>query len=503
MSTTTTHSAELYSQYQSSMRRIADIRYSAAVLQWDQETYLPAKGAGFRGQQLATLTEIAHQEFTSDALGVLLQELSSRSDLDAEQQRNVALTLEDYNRNKKFSSAFVRQLSEVTNRSFHSWMEARKANSFSLFAGDLAELVKLKKEEAEILGYERHCYDAMLNDHDKGASVQLLNKVFDSIRQPLQSLLEQVQSRPQVNNSFLQQHFPKDKQWDFGMQLIRDMGYDLEAGRQDLSEHPFTTNFNCRDVRVTTRIDVNDLGNMVWSCIHEAGHALYEQGLPELQYGLPLGEPASYTIHESQSRLWENHVGRSLAWCQHYLPVLQQYFPDQLQALDAGAFYKGINQVTPSLIRTEADELTYHFHVMIRYELEKALMENSITTADIPSFWNESYLRYMNVKVPDDRQGCLQDVHWSHGSFGYFPTYSLGSFYAAQLFAMAEKNIPGLEQQIQKGQMDSLLSWLRGQVHRYGRMYTSEDLCKKVTGETLNISYFLQYLQRKYGSIYA
>ena len=503
MSTTTTHSAELYSQYQSSMRRIADIRYSAAVLQWDQETYLPAKGAGFRGQQLATLTEIAHQEFTSDSMGVLLQELSSRADLDAEQQRNVALTLEDYIRNKKFSSAFVRRLTEVINRSFHSWMEARKANSFSLFAGDLAELVKLKKEEAEILGYERHCYDAMLNDHDKGASVQLLDKVFDSIRQPLQSLLEQVQSRPQVNNSFLQQHFPKDKQWDFGMQLIRDMGYDLEAGRQDLSEHPFTTNFNCRDVRVTTRIDVNDLGNMVWSCIHEAGHALYEQGLPELQYGLPLGEPASYTIHESQSRLWENHVGRSLAWCRHYLPVLQQYFPDQLQALDADAFYKGINQVSPSLIRTEADELTYHFHVMIRYELEKALMENSITTADIPSFWNESYLKYMNVKVPDDRQGCLQDVHWSHGSFGYFPTYSLGSFYAAQLFAMAEKNIPGLEQQIQKGQMDSLLSWLRGQVHRYGRMYTSEDLCKKVTGETLNISYFLQYLQRKYGSIYA
>lgn len=503
MSTTNIPSAELYSRYQSSMRRIADIRYSAAVLQWDQETYLPSKGAGFRGQQLATLTEIAHQEFTSDTLGALLQELSSRNDLDAEQQRNVALTLEDYNRNKKFSSAFVRQLTEVINRSFHSWMEARKANSFSLFAGDLAELVTLKKEEAEILGYERHSYDAMLNDHDKGASVQLLDKVFDTIRQPLQSLLAQVQSRPQVNNSFLQQHFPKDKQWDFGMQLIREMGYDLEAGRQDLSEHPFTTNFNCRDVRVTTRIDVNDLGNMVWSCIHEAGHALYEQGLPELQYGLPLGEPASYTIHESQSRLWENHVGRSLAWCQHYLPVLQQYFPEQLQSLDAMTFYKGINQVTPSLIRTEADELTYHFHVMIRYELEKALMENSITTADIPSFWNESYLRYMNVKVPDDRQGCLQDVHWSHGSFGYFPTYSLGSFYAAQLFAMAEKNIPGLEQQIQKGQMDSLLSWLRGQVHRYGRMYTSEDLCKKVTGETLNISYFLQYLQRKYGSIYA
>ncbi|WP_241237981.1 carboxypeptidase M32 [Pseudoflavitalea rhizosphaerae] len=500
---TSTNSAELYSQYQSAMRRIADIRYASAVLQWDQETYLPPKGAGFRGQQLATLSEIAHEEFTADKLGVLLQELSSRHDLDAEQQRNVALTMEDYNRNKKFTAAFVRHLTEVINKSYHSWIEARKANSFSVFAGDLAELVKLKKEEAEILGYQHHCYDALLNDYDKGSNVQLLDKTFDTIREPLKELLQKIQGRPQVNNSFLQQHFPKDKQWDFGMQLIRELGYDLEAGRQDISEHPFTTNFNSLDVRVTTRIDVNDLGNMVWSCIHEAGHAMYEQGLPELQYGLPLGEAASLTIHESQSRLWENHVGRSLAWCKHYLPVLQQYFPEQLQAVNAEQFYKGINQVTPSLIRTEADELTYHFHVMIRYELEKALLENTITTADIPTFWNERYMKYMNVKIPNDKLGCLQDVHWSHGSFGYFPTYSLGSFYAAQFFAMAEKSIPGLDIQIQKGETHPLLSWLREQVHRHGRMYNSEELCRKVTGETLNISYFLQYLQRKYGNIYA
>jgi carboxypeptidase Taq len=502
MTTTSANSAELYSQYQSAMRRIADIRYASAVLQWDQETYLPPKGAGFRGQQLATLSEIAHEEFTSDRLGILLQELSSRSNLDAEQQRNVALSLEDYNRHKKFTAAFVRHLTEVINKSFHSWMEARKANSFSIFAGDLAELVKLKKEEAETLGYQHHCYDALLNDYDKGSNVQLLDRTFDTIREPLKAMLQKIQSRPQVNNSFLQQHFPKDKQWDFGMQLIRELGYDMEAGRQDISEHPFTTNFNSRDVRVTTRIDVNDLGNMVWSCIHEAGHAMYEQGLPELQYGLPLGEAASLTIHESQSRLWENHVGRSMAWCQHYLPVLQQHFPEQLQGVNVTDFYKGINQVTPSLIRTEADELTYHFHVMIRYELEKALLENSITTADIPAFWNESYLKYMNVKVPDDRQGCLQDVHWSHGSFGYFPTYSLGSFYAAQFFSMAEKNIPGLQEQLQKGDTQALLSWLREQIHRYGRMHTSEELCKKVTGETLNINYFLQYLEHKYGSIY-
>jgi carboxypeptidase Taq len=238
--------------------------------------------------------------------------------LSAEEKRNVELTWQDYSKQKKFTSAFVRSLAEAVNKSFHSWMEARKANDFSLFANDLARLIELKRQEADMLGYEQHPYNALLDDHDKGATVQLLDGVFSAIQQPLKELLGKIAAQPPADDSFLQQRFDKDKQWQFGLQVVKELGYDMEAGRQDISEHPFTTNFNSQDVRITTRIDENDLSNMVWSCIHEAGHALYEQGLPLSEYGLPLSEPASYTIHESQSRLWENHVGRSRAFCERW-----------------------------------------------------------------------------------------------------------------------------------------------------------------------------------------
>jgi carboxypeptidase Taq len=499
---TNTAARSLYNEYVATMRTIADLRFAGAVLQWDQETYLPPKGAPIRGQQIATLSEIAHRYFTDEKLGARLQELSGSEHLSYEEKRNVALTWQDYSKQKKFPSSFVRTMAEAVNKSFHSWMEARKANNFSLFAGDLAKLVELKKQEADMLGYAHHPYDALLDDHDKGATVQLLDGVFHSIKQPLKDLLDKIMAQPPADDSFLQQHFDKDKQWQFGLQVVKELGYDMEAGRQDISEHPFTTNFNSQDVRITTRIDENDLSNMVWSFIHEAGHALYEQGLPADAYGLPLGEPASFTIHESQSRLWENHVGRSRAFCERWLPVLQQYFPKQLGHISVDQFYKGINKVQPSLIRTEADELTYHFHIMIRYELEKLLIEGAMSVHDIPSYWNSQYQQLMGVQVPGDKQGCLQDVHWSHGSFGYFPTYSLGSFYAAQFYTFANKAIPDLNAQIQQGNTQQLLQWLHKQVHEKGRRFTSEELCNHICGENLNINYFITYLLGKYKDIY-
>jgi carboxypeptidase Taq len=269
-----------------------------------------------------------------------------------------------------------------------------------------------------------------------------------------------------------------------------------------VSEHPFSTSFNSNDVRITTRIDENDFGNMTWSCIHEVGHALYEQGLPAGQYGLPLGEACSYSIHESQSRLWENNIGRSKVFWECYFPRLKTWFPHQLAHVSVDQFYKGINKVQPSLIRTEADEISYHFHVYIRYELEKKLIEGSLSTHDIPRFWNEAYKEYLGVTVPDDKQGCLQDVHWSHGSFGYFPTYSLGSFYAAQFFASAEAAIPDLQALSGRGDFTSLLQWLRNNIHANGRKYTSEELCSQITGKPLDISHFIDYAIKKYGLIY-
>ena len=484
------------------MQRIADVRHAGAVLQWDQETYLPAQGAHFRGQQISTLSELAHQLFIDDKLGQLLQELMSKDDLTATQKRNVELTLEDYTKAKKYSSLFVRQMAEQVAKTYHAWIEARRQNDFKPFSPHLQALVTLKKEESEILGYTHHPYNAHLNEYEKGATVHLLDKTFSALLPDLKALLDKIAAQPQVDDSFLKQLYPRQAQWDWGMYLVKALHFDFERGRQDVSEHPFSTSFNPNDVRITTRIDERDFGNMTWSCLHEAGHALYEQGLPPDQYGLPLGEPCSFSMHESQSRLWENHVGRGLSFWQHYYPHLQTHFPQQLGQNALFSFYRAINKVQPSLIRTEADEITYHFHVYIRYALEKGLLEGSLHTTDIPHFWNEQYKNLLNVTVPDAKQGCLQDVHWGHGSFGYFPTYSLGSFYAAQLFAQATITNPALETEIATGNLQPLLQWLRTHIHSQGRYYTSEELCRQVTGQPLKVQYFMQYLLQKFTPIY-
>lgn len=479
------------------MQRIADLRYASDLLQWDQETYLPSKGASFRGQQIATLSELSHEMFVEESLGNLLEDLMASNDLSFEEKRNVELTLEDHRRERKLPTSFVRKLTETINRSFHSWIEARKQNDFNFFKNDLQELVDLKLQEAEYIGYEQHPYDALITDYDRGASVQLIDKIFSDLSGPLKLVLDRCLNASQVDDAFLKQHFDRDAQWKFGLHLLRDLHFDFDAGRQDLSEHPFTTSFNALDVRVTTRIDENDFSNMTWSCIHELGHALYEQGLPASAYGLPLGQSASLTIHESQSRLWENHIGRSRSFCEKYLPLLKNYFPGLLDQVHSNEFYRAINKVSPSLIRTEADEVTYHFHVMIRYELEKKLLERQINASDIPAFWNEQYKTLLGVDVPNDKEGCLQDVHWSHGSFGYFPTYSLGSLYAAQFFAHASIAM--------RDELDtaSLLTWLRQNIHQKGRLYLNEELCQQATGETLQTGYFMNYLEKKYSGIYA
>jgi carboxypeptidase Taq len=413
-------------------------------------------------------------------------------------KRNIELTLEDYQKNKKYSSEFVRKLSDQVNKTFHAWIAAREQNSFPFFEKDLSLLIELKKQEADILGYKDHPYSALLNEFEKGATVQMLDPIFRELLPNLKKIVDRIMAGTQADSSFLYQHFPKQQQWEWGMYLIKELHFDFEAGRQDISEHPFSTSFSSNDVRITTRIAENDFGNMTWSCIHEVGHALYEQGLPLDQYGLPLGEACSYSIHESQSRLWENNVGRSFGFWQHYLPQLKKYFPEQFKDISLDQFYGSINKVQPSLIRTEADELTYHFHVFIRYELEKKLMDGSLMPKEIPGFWKEQYKKLLNVEVHSDKEGALQDVHWSHGSFGYFPTYSLGSFYAAQFFSSAEKEIPELRDQISQGEFSNLLSWLRKRIHNNGRMYTSEELCQKITGEPLQVNYFIGHILQKY-----
>ena len=497
------NTAALYTEYKTKMQKIADVKYAGAVLQWDQETYLPPKGNHFRGRQMATLSEIAHGHFTSEPMGELLNELNSKEDLSATQKRNVTLSFEDYNRHKKLPSQFVRQLNETATIAYHAWVKARNNNSFSAFQQPLHNVIELKKQEADMLSYEGHPYNALMNDYDKGLTVAAVDNIFSNLTPQLLALLGEIKNQPQVNDSFLHGHFDKDAQWKFGIQLLQQMGFDFEAGRQDLSIHPFTTSFNNNDVRVTTRIDESNFGSMVWSCIHEGGHAMYEQGLPAEEYGLPLSEYCSLSIHESQSRLWENCIGRGPYYWLHNFPLLQTFFPEQFGKLSADVFYKGINKVTASLIRTEADELTYHFHVMIRYEIEKMLIEGSISAKDIPTCWNEYYKKYLGVTVPDDKTGCLQDIHWAHGSFGYFATYSLGSMYAAQMYAALERENASLNKEIAGGDTSWVLHWLRKNLHQYGRMYNSQELCTNITGEPLNSKFFIDYATKKFTEIYA
>ena len=491
-----------YQEYKEKMQRIADIKYSSAVLQWDQETYLPPKGNDARGRQIATLNEISHQLFTEESNGNLFEELLQQKDLSELEKRNIELSFEDYNRSKKLPSSLIRKTSEAVNESFHAWIKARRENDFSVFQEPLQKVIDFKREEAELLGYNSHPYDALMNEYDRGLTVAFTDKLFNTLQPKLSALLDEIQKMQQVDNSFLHQHFDKQIQWDFGMEILKDLHFDFDAGRQDLSEHPFTTNFSSRDVRVTTRIDENDLANMTWSCIHEGGHALYEQGLPNDEYGLPLGEYCSLSIHESQSRLWENCVGRSLSFWKYKYPFLKTKFPEQLKNISPELFYAGINKVEPSLIRTEADELTYHFHVIIRYEIEKKLIEGSITAQQIPEIWNELYKKYLGVIVPDDKNGCLQDVHWSHGSFGYFATYSIGSLYAAQFFEYIKKESSGIISEMENGNTQKIWLWLKQHIYQYGRYYNSSDLCRKATGETLNADFFIRYAKEKYHNIY-
>jgi len=471
------------------------------VLQWDQETYMPEGAAEIRGRQLSTLSGAAHELFTNRAFGDLLKALGADTTLSARERSNVLNTLDDYTKRTCLDTAFVEKLSRTVSQSFNAWQKARQENNFKLFEPFLKELVVLKKEESQRMGYS-NVYNGMLDVHEKGVTVEMLDRLFDDVRRELVPFVQQIAAAPQVDNSALHRHYPKDAQWQFTLDILKNMGFDFRHGRQDLSTHPFTTSFGSLDVRVTTRVNENDLAEVIWSSIHEGGHALYEQGLPADDYGLPGAEAAGLGLHESQSRLWENNVGRSLTFWKNHYPLLQQRFGGQLGNVSLDAFYKAMNRVEPSLIRTNADELTYHFHVMIRYEIEKALVLDNVSVSELPALWNAKYKAYLGIDVPDAKHGILQDVHWSHGSLGYFPTYSIGSFYAAQLYHAATRQIANLGAEIEKGNNAPLLAWLRENIHQYGRQYTSDELCTRITGEGLNFAHFMAYAREKYSYIY-
>jgi len=491
-----------YDKLKNKLEKIADLNNTLSVLHWDQEVNLPENASAVRSRQLATLSGIVHERFTNNEMGDLLNELNSKNGLNERERANVNETFKAYEKQKKLPKVFVEKMSESISKAYFAWNKAKQASDFKLFENELKGLVELSVEKAELLGFEDHIYDALLDEYEPGLKVKEVNAIFEDVKNQLVEFVKKIAAKPQVKDDWLYKTYNKQIQWDFGIDLLTQMGYDFKCGRQDISSHPFTTSFGPSDVRVTTRIKENNFKEMTWSCIHEGGHALYEQGLLIDDYGLPTGEAISLGIHESQSRLYENNIGRSLPYWKFNYAKLQQLFPDNLNGVSVDNFYRSINKVQPSLIRTNADELTYHFHILIRFEIEKALIEGSIAVAELPEIWNEKYKQYLNITVPNDAEGVLQDIHWSHGSFGYFPTYSIGSFYAAQFFDKAKMDMPNLLEEIEQGKLLNLLNWLRENIHQYGKLYSADELCKKVTGNGLKFDHFMNYAKEKYSYIY-
>lgn len=507
------NSSSFLDSLKSKLTEIHHLRDAAALLSWDQETYMPAGGGQARAEQIATLQTLAHDKFVSAETEELLSlwidkstgqiQAHVQSELDDTSQALLQETWRDFSQAKKLPSSFVNRLQRECSLAQQVWTEARKNNDFKSFLPHLRTLLALKIEEAKYLGFVDSPYDPLLDRYEPGATAAQLKPLFAKLRERLVPLLQQVMnSSHKPDEGLLTQPFETEKQLEFGRMVLEKMGYQFERGRLDLSTHPFTTSFHPTDVRVTTRVHEKDLPSCLFSCIHEGGHGLYEQGLLPKYYGTPMAEPVSLGIHESQSRLWENCVGRSHPFWQHFYPLLQQTFPNQLGEVLFDDFFAAINKVKPSLVRVEADELTYNLHIMVRFEIELALIEGQLQVEDLPTAWNDKMKDYLGITPNRDVEGVLQDMHWSMGAFGYFPTYALGNLYASMIYDQALHDIPALEESIAQGSLLPLRDWLKENIHQYGRQFTSKELVHRVTGHSLSSEPFLSYLERKFSKLY-
>lgn len=496
---------EAINQLKEILAEVSDLHGASAILGWDQQTYMPRGGAETRGQQMATLDRLAHALFTRPEVGELLEVLMprvSQMEADSDEARLIMVTHRLYHKQVKVPAQLVGRIAEASAIAHESWMEARAASQFSRFQSDLERMLDLKREYAACFAPYEHIYDPLLDDYEPGMRTAEVQAIFNELR-PLQvELIRQISEQPQVDDSFLHQAFDEQKQWDFGVMMATQIGWDWQRGRLDKSPHPFTSNASMDDVRITTRIHPNFLNTALFSILHEAGHGFYELGIDRSLKRTPLATASSLAIHESQSRMWENLVGRSLPFWEYFYPKLQETFPSQLGNVDLIQFYKGINRVQPTLIRVEADEATYNLHIMLRLELEIALMEGSLAVKDLPEAWNERMQAYLGITPPNDALGVLQDIHWSMGLIGYFATYALGNLISAQLWEKANADIPGLEDHFRQGKFSALLEWLREHIHRHGAKYEPQELVQRVTGSKINISSYVHFLRQKFVNIY-
>jgi carboxypeptidase Taq len=488
------------------LQTINDLRGANNVLSWDQATYMPPGGAAARGRQLALLAGLEHERMTDPAIGRLLDALTPWADTqsaDSDVAALIRVTRRDYDRAMQVPNGFVQRLSEHTAKTYHVWESARPANDFEAVRPLLETTVELSRELAGFYSGYANPYDPLIDHAEDGMTVAAVRKLFAELRAGLVPLIDAIRNRPQLDDRCLKGRFPEEAQRAFGEKIARGFGYDFARGRQDKTAHPFMIKLGLGDVRITTRYREDDVSDGLFSTMHETGHAMYEQGVADGLDGTPLFGGTTNGVHESQSRLWENLVGRSRAFWRHWYAPLQQTFPNALRDVDVDTFYRAINKVEPSLIRTDADEVTYNLHVMLRFDLELALLEGTLAVADLPDAWRARIRDDLGVEPPDDRDGVLQDVHWYNGVVGgAFQSYTLGNIMSAQFFAAARRDLSDLDDQIGAAQFAPLRGWLTDRIYRHGRKFTAPEIVERATAEPLSIAPYLAYLNRKYGELY-
>ena len=492
-------------QLKTILAEVADLSAAAALLGWDQQVYMPSGSAEARGYQLGTVETLAHLKFVAPEVGELLDALQASAaqlDPDSNDARLIKVTRRMYDKETKVPAELVTETAQVTAVAHQAWAEARSENNFAKFQPHLEKVVNLRCRYAELFAPYDHIYDPLIDDFEPGLKTADVIAIFEKLRPQQVRLVHAIAGKPQVQADFLHQPFDEQKQWDFGVKVISDFGYDWKHGRQDRSAHPFTQSIGSQDVRITTRFKPDFLNTGLFGTMHEAGHALYELGVDPALRRSPLGSGASLAVHESQSRMWENLVGRSLPFWEHFYPQLQQVFPSQLGSVSLEKFYKGINQVQPSFIRVEADEATYNLHIMLRLEIEIALIERSLQVKDLPEAWNSRMKEYLGIVPENDALGVLQDVHWSGGMIGYFSTYALGNLVSAQLWERINSDLPDLPEQLRKGEFSTLLGWLREKIHRHGAKFEPQELIQRVTGSKIDPAAYMRYLNAKFSEIY-
>jgi carboxypeptidase Taq len=485
---------------------VDDLQYAGAVLYWDQATYMPPAGAVARGRQIATLSKLAHEKFTDAVVGKLLDDLRPYGEslpFESDDASLIRVTRRQYERAVKIPAVFVATMNEHFTSTYTAWTEARPANDFARVRPMLEKTLDLSRQLANYFpGYD-HIADPLVDNTDYGMKAADVRRIFAELRAELVPLVKAITTKPVADDSCLRLFYPEDKQKAFGESVIRQYGYDFQRGRQDKTHHPFMIRFGPGDIRITTRFHEHDLGDGLFSTLHECGHALYEMGIDQALAGTPLATGTSAGVHESQSRLWENIVGRSRGFWEHFYPSLQQTFPDQLGSVPLETFYRAINKVQPSLIRVDADEVTYNLHVMLRFDLELEMLEGSLSIRDLPEAWHQRYMDDLGVTAPSDKDGVLQDVHWyTFNIGGAFQGYTLGNILSGLYYSAALEAHPSIPAEIAQGKFDTLHGWLKSNIYTHGSKFTASELTERVTGGQLRIGPYIQYLKRKYGELY-